>query len=409
MNILYAFSYFQRIAVPGTIFNELQSELALPSTAVALLGGLYLYVYGGMQIFSGMFVDRFGSVRIILSGGVLLAIGSILFPMSHSLAMLYITRVIIGLGASLMFLSLIKEIDSKFSGKNFSALLSSTLFAGYLGGLLGTRPFESAVGAFGWRSSLLAVGITCGIFVILSAVLMWHSRNGNHIKSAASVLLALKQVTRNWSCYPGVYTGTVMFGNYFIMQAIIGKKFLQDCAGFSSASAASLTFLMMLVSMSASIFAGILPRWIENRRKPILIASSIATVIAPVLALLVISGGRMWVLPCYIMFGISTAGSPIFSTVMKELNEPNFAASSIGVSNCIGYVSIAVLTTAIGRALDLFSSQAVRTSAIIQYPPAAYRVIFIGFTILAISALISCLFVRETYGRNIYLEKAESR
>ncbi len=408
MNTLYAFSYFQRIAVPGTIFNELQSELLLTSTAIAMFGSLYLYVYGGMQIFSGMLVDRFGPMRVILSGGVLLSLGSVFFPLSHTLSMLYFTRVLVGLGASLMFLSLIKEIDIRFSSKNFSVILSSTLFAGYVGGLLGTGPFEAAVGAFGWRTPLLGIGIVCSVFVALTAILMKNTYVEGPRQPAHSILPAIKRVILNRLSYPVVYTGVIIFANYFLMQAIIGKKFLQDCCGFTSGKAASYLFMMMLASIAMSVFSGIFTRLIGNLRKPILIASSIATIVAPVLAMLVLSRGQSWILPCYILFGVASGGNPMTTTLIKELNEPKFAASSVGLVNGAVYVSIAVFTTLTGRILDSFSSQAVKTATAIQYPTAAYKMIFIGLILLAVSALVSSLFIRETYGRNIWSKARKS-
>ena len=40
MALVYFFSYFQRTAVPGTIFNELQTDLGLSAASVALLGSM---------------------------------------------------------------------------------------------------------------------------------------------------------------------------------------------------------------------------------------------------------------------------------------------------------------------------------------------------------------------------------
>lgn len=85
INAVYFFAYFQRIAVPGTIFNELQTSFLLSASAVATLGTLYLYIYGGMQFFAGIMADRLGAGRVLITGGALLSAGSILFPLSHSL------------------------------------------------------------------------------------------------------------------------------------------------------------------------------------------------------------------------------------------------------------------------------------------------------------------------------------
>ena len=58
MGSIYFFSYFQRVGVPGTIFNELQSSFAATAAAVTALSSIYLYIYAGAQLIVGMLADR---------------------------------------------------------------------------------------------------------------------------------------------------------------------------------------------------------------------------------------------------------------------------------------------------------------------------------------------------------------
>jgi len=128
MSGLYFVSFFQRVAVPGTIFNELQRDFAASASAVTALGAIYLLIYASLQLFIGMLADRHGGVKITLICGLCLCIGSILFPLSNSLWVLYLSRALVGVGASGMYLCIIKETDTLFSARNFAPLigLSST-------------------------------------------------------------------------------------------------------------------------------------------------------------------------------------------------------------------------------------------------------------------------------------------
>lgn len=402
MNTIYAFSYFQRVAIPGTIYNQLQSDLSLSAMAVTMLSSIYLYIYGGMQIFSGMLVDRFGAIRVILVGGIILSTSSILFPLSNSLAQLYITRALVGLGASLMYLSVIKELDISFSDRHFSALLSSSLFAGYVGGLVGTVPFERMTNSFGWRPSLVAVGIACFVVVCITALFTKHSLAEMPTQKCRSVIPAIKRVVCNISGYPVIFSSVIVFGNFFLMQAIIGKKFLEDCCGMNAGTAASRIFVLIVCSMCASVFTGFFSKAIGNRRKPILLSGCILGAIAPCLGMMVLKYGNGWIFPCYLLFGISSGASPIFSTTIKELNDPDYPGSSVGFSNAAIYIVIAFYASISGIVLDMFSDKAIRTTNAIHYPPQAYNTIFIGLFVLALLALLGCLFVRETFGQNLY-------
>ncbi|MDD3927573.1 MAG: MFS transporter, partial [bacterium] len=229
MNAVYAFSYFQRVAVPGTIFDELQVDMSLSSFAVTMLGSIFSYVYGGMQVFTGVLVDRLGPVRILLTGGTVLAVSSLLFPLSGNLTMLYTSRFMMGLGASLIYLSLVKQLDSYFSDRNFSVLLSISLFVGYSGGLLGTMPFEAIVRAFGWRMPLLAVGIACALAVAFCALVVRRTPWIGRRPVRAQVFLALKRALKNRDSYTGIYAVSIIFAIYMLMVSVIGKKMLQDC------------------------------------------------------------------------------------------------------------------------------------------------------------------------------------
>ena len=127
MTAIYFFAYFQRVAVPGTIFDQLQHGFGISAAQVSMLAALYLYPYAFMQPFVGILVDKLGASRVLLTGGLLMCIGSILFPLSSSLAALYAGRVIVGLGSSLIYLSVVKEIDELFGP---FARAAEVLFAG---------------------------------------------------------------------------------------------------------------------------------------------------------------------------------------------------------------------------------------------------------------------------------------
>ena len=77
---IYFMSFFQRVAVPGTVFDEVQSEFGLSASGVAALGTLYLYLYGALQPLAGILSDSWGAGRTVLLSGLLLSVGAVAFP-----------------------------------------------------------------------------------------------------------------------------------------------------------------------------------------------------------------------------------------------------------------------------------------------------------------------------------------
>lgn len=402
LNVIYFFSYFQRVAVPGTVFNEIQQDLGISSAAVTLMGAMYLYSYGVMQVFSGVTIDRFGAVRTAIVGGLILSVGSILFALSHTLGPMYATRVLVGIGSSLIYLCVVKQLDVRFRDKSFSMLLSASQSFGFAGGLFATFPFERSVDAMGWRESLLLIGLISTLVVLIAAFLNrgWlavHSK-----KTTSPPFAAVRTVVRNRVCYPAIIGNAVVYTSYFVVQAIIGKKLLEDCCGLSSPSAASFTFAMMLTAMVSGVIGGFIPATMGHRRKPMLICACVGAALAS--GGMVIGLGRgapaMWVLSCYILFGLMSAAISVFCSSVKELNPPENAATSVGVSNSVCWLSVALVSTACGIVMNAFRAQAVVTKSAIRYPAEAYQVIFIGLLAMSLCAVILSLAAKETKGEN---------
>jgi predicted MFS family arabinose efflux permease len=192
------------------------------------------------------------------------------------------------------------------------------------------------------------------------------------------------------------------------MQAAIGKKFLADYCGMSSAMAAAFTFVMMLMTMAMVLTGGFVSRWLENRRKPLIVLSVAFALVSMALleVCLRFSLGRGWILLCYVILGLSSLASPVSTALMKESNPPDAVATSIGALNCACYLVVGLIIYLAGFAMDSFRSAAVTTATAVIYPRAAYETIFTSCFVLALAAFICALCLRESYGKPIYVEKS---
>jgi MFS family permease len=410
MCFVYLFSFFQRMAIPGTIFDLLQADFALSASGVSFLGAIYLYVYGAMQIPTGILVDRFGGVRMLAVGGFLLVVGSFLFPIVRGLPLLYATRALIGIGSSLIYVSILKEISDLFEPRHFAIIVGLALFIGYSGGLIGTLPFERAADAWGWRPTLIGIAVASAVFYAFFAVLSARTRPGAARQSteanaarpgaAPSSLAPLAAVLGNRSGYPIMMGYPIQFAIYFVVQGPIGKKMLQDTMGVSSVLAAGVTFAMMAVSIVCASTSGFVSRLFGDRRRPIIIAAGIFSCVSIIGALsgLLLSAPPLALAASFILLAFSTVGGTINTAVFKELNVRRNAGTAVGVLNACTYLLIAFLSNGAGWVLDAFQAGARRVGATIIYPRQAYVALFLILLSLGAVALISSLRVRETRG-----------
>lgn len=400
---VYFFSYFQRVAVPGTVFNELQTDFSAPASVITMLGALVFYLYASLQIFNGYLADRLGAGRILLFGGAVMAAGSLLFPMAHSIGLLYTSRILVGLGASFIYVSMVKEIDELFAEHHFAMMLCLAMFFGYFGGLAGTYPVERAVAAFGWRKTFLVAGVF-NTLVILGVGYALYKTHRLHTGNTVFSLGQVKAVLLNRHAIPLIVCGSLNFSLYFLIQAAIGKKLLQDCYTFSSASAATLTCAMMLVNMVSVGISGFISRLFQNRRKPIILFASVLPLVWTSMVLLSLKDmlSPAWLTIGFLLAAVSTGFGPIFNSVMKEMNATGSAGTAIGYSNGAAYLAMAIVTNVTGIVMDCYRSSATVMANATIYPRQAYIVIFVGAIVVAAITFLFSLFVAETHGKHIY-------
>jgi predicted MFS family arabinose efflux permease len=399
MLAIYFMSYFHRVSVPGTIFNELQIDFNVSATNISMLGAIFLYIYAIMQLFTGILVDKAGPARIIILGGITLAVGTILFSLATSLNMLYATRALMAFGASLVYLCLVKEIAELFSDKNFAVFLGVILIACSLGGITGTFPFERAVHFIGWRKAMLITGIVNAIFVIGFIIFFIRTKG----KETNPVKISFDNVTSiiaNIFTFPIFVSNCISFSIYFIIQSSIEKKFFEDVFNFSSKKASSYILALVFFSMVGSGASGLASRLIENKRKPLIVFGSVMSLIFCILMLLAIKGwlGQCILLPAFIFLGLSSVALPMGTACTKELNSRQMSATSISFLNAASYGAIAILVTATGYLMDLFGNLVIKEGDVLIYPKEAYMAIFTLCMVLSIFSLFGALLVKETQG-----------
>ncbi|MFZ2655538.1 MAG: MFS transporter [Victivallales bacterium] len=401
MGSIYMLAFFHRVAVPGTIFNQLQMDFNMTASAVAAVGAVFLYTYGLSQFLIGPVVDRFGGMKVLIFGGAMMSIGCFTFAMSGTPAMLYFSRVILALGSATMFLCIVKEIDRMFGAWHFTMLLSIMLFMGGLGGVFGTAPFDWSVTAFGWRKTLMAVGVITTLSVVAVAILYLIVAKKLPPEKISAGGGSYMEVVRNPSNIPVILAGCVNYATYLVMQSVIGKKFLEDYLGAKSSTAALCTMAMMATLMLLMPVVGFASQLIGNRRKLVIVPSVILAAIA-------VSGmlGGVWFgnkslayyMCCMIALAVSASSNPVVPSSIKELNHPDAVGKSVGFYNGMLYVVIALSVNAAGLIMDQFKDAAVVTSSAVVYPASAYVAVFSCLFGMALISMVSSFFIRETFG-----------
>lgn len=408
--IVYFFVNFQRSAIPGTIFNELQSSFNATAGQVTLISAAFMYVYAATQLLAGLATDKFGGVRVIIVSGLLFVAGSMISPLCGNLGILLFSRVLVGLGAGGIYLAIVKELDRLYPEK-FTALLGAIILLGYSGSIFGGLPLSKAVAVISWRKVLILVAVLSLLAYIGFIYCRKHIKLPEIRKERISLKpfwIVLASSDNRWL----LISGGVGYTVYYLMLAIVGKKVLEDVCGTAPAVAGACLSLMVVVSGGMNFLNGYLStRW-GNVRKPFMIGSFTVAVIGTLMGLigLQINAGTAYFFAVMLFIAASAGFSSISNSLVREYTPSQYTGSGTSVINCVAYLGVAVVGNLAGYLMEFFGrGKVVITENARIYPVSSYEAIFILSLIISVVALAGTFKLKETYGKNICKQDSESK
>ncbi|MGL5316376.1 MAG: MFS transporter [Peptostreptococcaceae bacterium] len=220
LTVSFVLALFLRMST-GVIADNLSNELRFTSVQISNIASLTLYAYAIMQIPAGLLIDRFGP-RIVTSIGVLIAsIGSIIFGLMNSVLLAYLARIMVGVGTSVIILSVFKVQGSWFKQEEFGSATSKFCFIGNLGSVLATFPLVYLTQFMGWRNSFIFIGVIgivmgISIYIIVRNTPIEYGFNVRNSKEGALVKIDLKDGIKS------VLSNKSTWYNSFIMLSLVG-------------------------------------------------------------------------------------------------------------------------------------------------------------------------------------------
>ena len=170
---LYFIGFFQRVT-PAVITRELMTEFAIGAAALGNLSAFYVYSYVGMQIPTGLLVDRWGPRRVLTMGAGVAALGTAVFALSTSYAGAGVGRLLIGASVGVAFVAMLKLAAHWFAPTRFAMVSGLALLTGMLGAVGAGAPLRLAADAFGWRPVMLG---GCALTALLCLLIWWLVRD----------------------------------------------------------------------------------------------------------------------------------------------------------------------------------------------------------------------------------------
>lgn len=212
-----------------TVFGPyIREELGWSATSIGLALTLSLWVYAFASIPVGWLIDRMGSRRIVLMGGILLLFGLWGFSKSSHLWQLYLTLGgIVGLGVSMTHFLTTQSTARKWFTRR-AGLAGGILTAAFWIGSGTLSPLLTGLANItSWRTASVIYALSAGTIIILLAILvirdtpesMGLSPDGEPVSSIDEKgNLAVNEI--NWTVREAL--GTSSFWMIFLGYSLIG-------------------------------------------------------------------------------------------------------------------------------------------------------------------------------------------
>ena len=395
--LFYFFANFQRIAIPGAVFDLLQEELSVSAPYITAFGAIFMYLYAFNQLIIGVLVDRYGGLRIMLTGGIILGLGALLFPISSNLPLMYFSRVLVGIGGSTFYLSLIRELRECFSDKNFGIAISVMLCIGYCGGIAANAPFVFMMKYLNWREilTILALVILLGvvIFSLLSLKIKYPEINRNvKLRSLPFRLVLHKKHNRNLFSF-----ACCNFGISYAIQAIIGKKFLEDFCGMPTAKSALVLSAMAVIAAAFNIINASVCKMCHNHRVIFLKNASVITFgsLLIICTCLLFNIRTNFIAVIFFILAANASLTSLLVPVLHLTNRKMISGTAVSIMNFCFFMMVGLLGTAMGFLLNLFEPQ--KVGNVLVYSNKSYLAVFGLFFALSVFELYKAMKLSNKY------------
>jgi predicted MFS family arabinose efflux permease len=219
--VLFAatFSFF---AIGATFFvvppliPELVDRFGLSHFQVGLLMGAICYPAVFLAIPVGLAVDRWNPRRAGLGGLTLMAVGAVLFATAPSFALLFVGRLLFGIGGLVLNLLLARLLTAAFSGREL-ALAMGVFMATYPASMIAVFTLQPIlIGALGWRGELLVlaglVAVAAPLFFVATRGNAAEGPSGSDGPPSLAVPRPLLALACGWMIFFGVHVSVLTFG-----------------------------------------------------------------------------------------------------------------------------------------------------------------------------------------------------
>lgn len=401
----YILVYFHRLCA-AVVAVDMMNDFKTGGALMGLLGAAYYYPYAAMQIPAGLLSDSWGPRRTITLFFIIACLGSLIQGMAPAVAWAIIGRTLVGVGVAMLFVPTMKILAEWFRAKEFATMTGVLVAMGGLGTLIATSPLAVLSDAVGWRFSFVIIGI----ITMVCAILVWLVVRDRPVQAGFDVvthedpsdhnIISLREGVNQVVAHPGFWAISVWFffecAIFFSFGGLWGGPYLMQVYGLTKTEAGNILSMLAVGMIIGSPAHGYISNKIVGARKPVILFSSIMTLM--VTAFLSFDTGGLPIPVLYLLsLGLGIFANAIVVvgfTATKELFPVQIAGTSTGLVNLFPFLGGALAQPFLGYLLERRGRMAE------SFTVEGYQDAFFALFVFALIALAAALFIEETMKRN---------
>ena len=341
----------------GVAGLDATARFGVGASALASFAVLQLLVYAGLQVPVGVLLDRFGSLRLIVTGALVMAAGQAMLAVTDSVTGAVAARVLVGAGDAMTFISVLRLVPQWFPSRRVPVVTQLTGLVGQLGQVLSAVPLAALLAGPGWTTAFVSVASLGVLVSVLAAVALRDSPHRRVLSGEAATARRLAADLASAWRHPGTRLGLwTHFTSQFpgtVFALMWGFPFLVAGEGLSRSAASALLTLFVLTGMVAGPIIGVLVQRHPLRRSWLVLG--VVTANALGWAAVIAWPGRAplpLLVTLVVALSLGGPGSMIGFEFARTFNPPNRLGTATGIVNVGGFVASLVTILLVGVVLD---------------------------------------------------------
>jgi predicted MFS family arabinose efflux permease len=267
---LLGFLTFNAVYV-GVVMAPVLTQIASEFSITTGTAGLVVAAYGApgivVAVLTGPYSDRFGRKRFLVAGTLIMGIFTLLSAFATSFVVLVVTRIVAGIGASVIFPNVTATVGDNFAYRDRGSAMGTIIGLNTLATVIGVPLAGILAEATSWRISVGLVGV---LAIVAGSLLAWRFRPAQTPLSESGIRDMYRSIVTNRSAL-GAIASSFMGALYWFTWTTYIVVYFQHVFGLSQGVASILALTQGLGVMLGSFLGGRLGGRIGH--KPIVVGS----------------------------------------------------------------------------------------------------------------------------------------